>query len=58
VNLASCLNSQYSDGVATIWHSRLYQIDFDRITRLSKLNLIPEIPIVRRSKCHACMQAK
>jgi hypothetical protein len=25
---------------------------------LSKLNLILKIPVVRRSKCHACVQAK
>jgi transposase InsO family protein len=45
-------------GEAAIWHSRLYNINFDRIIRLSKLNLIPQIPVVRRSKCHACVQAK
>jgi hypothetical protein len=58
VNLTSCLNSEYSDGEAIVWHSRLCHINFDRIIRLSKLNLIPEIPIVRRSKCHACVQGK
>jgi hypothetical protein len=58
VNLSSCLNSEYSDGEATVWHSWLCHINFDRIIRLSKLNLIPEIPVVRRSKCHACVQAK
>jgi hypothetical protein len=36
----------------------LCHINFDRIIRLSKLNLIPKIPVVRRSKCHACVQAK
>jgi hypothetical protein len=58
VNFASCLNSEYSDGEATVWHSRLCHINFDRIIRLSKLNLIPKIPVARRSKCHACVQAK
>jgi hypothetical protein len=58
VNLISCLNSEYNDGETTVWHSRLCHINFDRIIRLSKLNLIPEILIVRRSKCHACVQAK
>jgi hypothetical protein len=58
VNLASCLNSKYSDGEATVWYSRLCHINFDRIIRLSKLNLIPKIPVVRRSKCHTCVQAK
>jgi hypothetical protein len=58
VNLASCLNSEYSDGEATVWHSQLCHINFDHIIHLSKLNLIPEIPVVRRFKCHACVQAK
>jgi hypothetical protein len=58
VNLASCLNLEYSDGEATIWHSRLCHINFDCIIHLSKVNLILEIPVVRRSKCHACVQAK
>jgi hypothetical protein len=58
VNLASCLNSEYNDGEANVWHSRLCHINFDHIIHLSKLNLIPKIPIVRRSKCHACVQAK
>jgi hypothetical protein len=43
----------YSDlnvGEATIWHSRLCNINFNRIIRLSKLNLIPKIHVVRRSK--------
>jgi hypothetical protein len=58
VNLASCLNSEYSDGEAIVWHCRLCHINFDCIICLSKLNLVPKIPIVRRSKCHACVQAK
>jgi hypothetical protein len=54
VNFTSC----YNDGEVTVWHSRLCHINFDCILRMSKLNLIPEIPVVRRSKCHACVQAK
>jgi hypothetical protein len=42
-------------GEATIWHSRLCHINFDRIIQLYSLNLIPKIPVVRRSKCHACV---
>jgi hypothetical protein len=45
-------------GEAAVWHSRLCHISFDRIIQLSRLNLIPKIPVVRRSKCHACVQAK
>jgi hypothetical protein len=58
VNLTSCLNSEYSDGEATVWHSRLCHINFDPIMHLSKLNLIPKIPVLRRSKFHTCVQAK
>jgi hypothetical protein len=50
--------SELNVGKATVWHSRLCHISFDRIIQLSRLNLIPKIPVVRRSKCHACVQAK
>jgi hypothetical protein len=52
------LTSGNTLSLKNVHHSRLCHINFDRIIRLSKLNLIPEIPIVRRSKCHACVQAK
>jgi hypothetical protein len=55
-NSISC--SEINVGGTTIWHSQLCHINFDRIIRLSKLNLIPKIPFIRRSKCHACVQAK
>jgi hypothetical protein len=55
-NSISC--SEMNVGEAPVWHSRLCYINFDCIIRLSKLNLIPKIPVVRRSKCHACVQAK
>jgi hypothetical protein len=58
LNLTSYLNSEYNDGEATVWHSQLCHINFDCIIHLSKLHLIPKIPIVRRSKCHTCVQAK
>jgi hypothetical protein len=37
-------------GEAALWHSHLYHINFDRIIHLSKVNLIPKILVVRRSK--------
>jgi hypothetical protein len=37
---------------------KVCHISFDRIIQLFRLNLIPKIPLVRRSKCHACVQAK
>jgi hypothetical protein len=36
----SILCSEMNVGEATVWHSRLCHINFDRIIRLSKLNLI------------------
>jgi hypothetical protein len=50
--------SELNVGEAAAWHSRLCHISFDRIIQLSRLNLIPKILVVRRSKCHACVQAK
>jgi hypothetical protein len=58
VNLASCLNSECNDEYAIVWHSWLCHINFDFIIRLSKLNLIPKIHVIGRSKRHACVQAK
>jgi hypothetical protein len=52
-NSISCF--EMNVGEVAIWHSRLCHINFDHIIRLSKLNLIPKIPVVRRSKCHACV---
>jgi hypothetical protein len=54
-NVANSISySELNVGEAAVWHSRLCHINFNRIICLSKLNLIPKIPVVRRSKCHAC----
>jgi hypothetical protein len=50
--------SELNVGEPVVWNSRLCHVNFDYIIQLSKLNLIPKIPVVRRSKCHACVQAK
>jgi hypothetical protein len=58
-NVANSVSySKLNVGEANVWHSRLCHISFDRIIQLSRLNLILKIPVVRRSKCHACVQAK
>jgi hypothetical protein len=55
-NVANSVSySELNVGEAAVWHSRLCHISFDRIIQLSRLNLIPKIPVVRRSKCHACV---
>jgi hypothetical protein len=55
-NSISC--SELNVGEAAVWHSRHFHINFDRIIHLPKLNLILKIHVVRRSKCHTCVQAK
>jgi hypothetical protein len=58
-NVANSVSySELNVSEVAVWHSRLCHISFDRIIQLSRLNLIPKIPVVRRSKCHACVQAK
>jgi hypothetical protein len=43
---------------ASIWHSRLCHLNFGSISRLSSLNLIPNLSIVKSSKCQSCVQSK
>jgi hypothetical protein len=58
-NVANSVSySELNVGKATIWHSQLCLINFDRIIQLFYLNLIPKNSVVTRSKCHACVQAK
>ena len=54
----SVSNSELNVGEAAVWRSRLCHISFDCIIQLSRLNLIPKIYVVRRSKYHACVQTK
>jgi hypothetical protein len=46
------------DDLANIWHSRLCHINFGSMSRLSTMSLIPNITIVKGSKCHSCVQSK
>jgi transposase InsO family protein len=55
-NLVSYFELNVGDVV--VWHSRLCHVNFVHIIQLSRLNLIQKIPIVRRSKCHACVNYK
>jgi hypothetical protein len=38
----------------SIWHSHLCHLNFDSMSRLSSLNLIPNLFIVKGSKCKLC----
>ena len=43
---------------ASVWHSRLCHLNFGSMSRLSSLSLIPNLSIVKGSKCHSCVQYK
>jgi hypothetical protein len=43
---------------ASIWHSRLCHLNFGSMSRLSSLNLILNLSIVKGSKCQSCVQSK
>jgi hypothetical protein len=42
---------------AGVWHSCLCHLNFGSMSRLSDLNLIPNLSIVKGSKCHSCLQS-
>jgi hypothetical protein len=43
---------------AIIWHSHLCHLNFGSMSRLSSLNLISNLSIVKGSKCQSCVQSK
>jgi hypothetical protein len=43
---------------ASVWHSRLCHLNFGSMSRLSSLNLISNLSIVKDSKCQSCVQSK
>jgi hypothetical protein len=43
---------------ARIWHSCLCHLNFGSMSRLSSLNLIPNLSNVKSSKCQSCVQSK
>jgi hypothetical protein len=43
---------------ASVWHSHLYHLNFGSMSRLSSLNLIPNLYIIKGSKCQSCVQSK
>jgi hypothetical protein len=40
---------------ASIWNSCLYHLNFGSMSRLSNLNLILNLSIVKGSKCQSCV---
>jgi hypothetical protein len=43
---------------ASVWHSRLCHLNFCSMFRLSSLNLISNLSIIKGSKCQSCVQSK
>ena len=52
------VNPVSTDVESNVCHSHLCHINFGCMTRLSKMNLIPNFTTVKGSKCLACVQAK
>jgi hypothetical protein len=40
-----------NESEASVWHSRLCHLNFGSMSRLSSLNLIPNLFIIKDSKC-------
>jgi hypothetical protein len=40
---------------SSVWLSRLCHVNFGLMSRLSSLNLIPDLTIAKGSKCHSCV---
>jgi hypothetical protein len=47
-----------NESEASVWHSRLCHLNFGSMSRLSSLNLIPNLSNVKSSKCQSCVQSK
>jgi hypothetical protein len=50
------VNQVCNDSLSNVWHSQ--HVNFGCMTRLAKMNLIPEFTVVKGSKCQVCVQAK
>jgi hypothetical protein len=42
----------------SVWHSRLCHLNFGSMSQLFSLSLIPNLSIVKGSKCHSYAQSK
>jgi len=41
-----------------LWHSRFCHTSYGCLMRLANLNLIPKFNLVKKSKCHVCVESK
>jgi hypothetical protein len=53
-NICDDINESDASG----WHSRLCHLNFGFMSRLSSLNFISNLSIVKGSKCQSCVQFK
>jgi hypothetical protein len=52
-----CVNVNFCDE-SDLWHSRFCHASFGCLIRLANLNLIPKFNLVKKSKCHVCVESK
>jgi hypothetical protein len=51
-------NSVNFSDESDLWHSRFCHASFGCLMRLANLNLIPKFNLVKKSKCHVCVESK
>jgi hypothetical protein len=52
------VNSVNFSDESDLWHSHFCHASFDCLMRLANLNLIPKFNLVKKSKCHVCVESK
>ena len=52
------VNSVDVSDESDLWHSRFCHANYGSLMRLANLNLIPKFKLVKRSKCHVCVESK
>jgi RIO-like serine/threonine protein kinase len=52
------VNSVHFSDESDLWHSRFCHASFGCLMRLANLNLIPKFNLVKKSKCHVCVESK
>ena len=52
------VNSVHFSDESDLWHSRFCHASFGCLMRLANINLIPKFNLVKKSKCHVCVESK
>ena len=58
LEISKNLSSPYILSIFNVWHARLYRVNRRLINNMSRLNLIPKLPLHEFEKCVCCSQAK